>query len=64
MIEWDIWLAANEMIKQFGEDAAVISATRADALRDLDDEEGYSIWKRIVAAINELRSTESSAAPH
>ncbi len=35
------------MIKQFGEDPAVISATRADDMAELGDEEGYGTWKRI-----------------
>jgi hypothetical protein len=46
MIERDIRLTANAMIKQFDEDAAVISATRADSPREQGDQEGYAVWKR------------------
>lgn len=45
------------MRRQFGADAAVISATRADALLDQGDIDGFNAWKRIVAAINDLERT-------
>ncbi len=63
MIDRDIWITANGIINQFGEDAAVIAATRADALRDLGDEEGYVVWKRVVTAVNELTRTEAMGHP-
>jgi hypothetical protein len=62
MIDRDIWITANEMIKQFGEDAAVTAATRADAMRDLDDAEGYSVWKRVLEAIADLKNAVSELA--
>jgi hypothetical protein len=52
--EIDIWRTAAEMRRQFGEDAAVISATRADAMLDQGDIDGFNVWKKVVAAINEL----------
>jgi hypothetical protein len=55
--EIDIWRTAAEMRRQFGADAAVISATRADALLDQGDIDGFNAWKRIVAAINDLERT-------
>ena len=58
MIERDIWLAANQMISLFGDDAAVHAAIRADTLRDRDDQEGYADWKRVGAAIDELTRIE------
>jgi hypothetical protein len=58
MIERDIWIAANEMIKLYGEDAIVRAAMRADGLARQDDEDGYRVWKRIAAAIRELQDSE------
>jgi len=46
------------MVKQHGADATVRAAQRADALLVDGDVEGQIIWKRIVAAINELRRRE------
>jgi len=64
MIDRDIWITANEMIKLYGDEAAIQAAIRADGLQLMDDEQGYATWKRVVAAINELRSTELSGKPH
>jgi hypothetical protein len=64
MTERDIWIAANEMIKAFGDEAGLHAAVRADALRDQGDEEGYAIWARVVAAIKELRDISSGGKPH
>jgi len=58
MIERDIWLTANAMINQFGEEAETISATRADGMLNLGDMEGYSVWKRVLKAIRELGSAQ------
>jgi hypothetical protein len=64
MIDRDIWIAANEMVKLYGDDATVHAAIRADALLHQEDEQGYAVWKRIVAAINELRDTVPSGMLH
>jgi hypothetical protein len=50
MIDRDIWITANDMIKLHGDEAAMQAAIRA--------EEGYADWNRIVRAINELRDME------
>ncbi len=57
----DIWRAANVLVKQHGEDAAIIAAQRADALLAEGDVEGQRVFKEIVKAINELQSTEPTA---
>jgi len=62
MIERDIWITANELIKLYGDDAVITAALRADALSQQGDEQGYAIWKRVIRAINELRSAEPSGA--
>jgi hypothetical protein len=52
--EVDTLRSANLLISQHGTNAAVQAAMRADALLAQGDVEGALIWKRIVAAIEEL----------
>ncbi len=54
----DIYRAANELIKQHGEDAPILAAMRADELMDAGDMEGRAVWLRIVKAVEELLSKE------
>jgi len=54
MIGIDIWRAANEMIRMFGEDASMRAAMRADTLLDQGDSEGFSVWRQIALAIDDL----------
>jgi hypothetical protein len=44
-------------VKQHGEDAAIIAASRADALLVRGDLEGYWIWKRIFYTVEHLLSS-------
>jgi hypothetical protein len=55
MIDRDIWLAANELIKLYGDDAAVQAAIRAEASHEQGDEHGYAVWNWILGAIGELK---------
>jgi hypothetical protein len=54
MEDIDIWRAAEQMRKLYGADAAIHSAMRADKLMDQGDIGGFDMWKRVVAALNEL----------
>ena len=54
----DIYRAANELIKQHGEDAPIHAAMRADKLMEAGDMEGKAVWLRITKAIDELLSKE------
>jgi len=54
MDEIDIWRAAEQMRKLYGADAAIRAAMRVDKLMDQGDTEGFNMWKRVVAALNEL----------
>ena len=54
----DIYQTANELIKQHGDDAPIHAAMRADELLDAGDMDGQAVWKRIVAAVEELQSKE------
>jgi hypothetical protein len=58
MIERDIWLAANQMMKLFGDEAELHAVIHAAALYDRGDEEGCAAWKRVRRVIDELKSTE------
>jgi hypothetical protein len=50
----DIWRAAEQMRKFYGADAAIHAAVRTDKLMDQGDIEGFEMWNRVVAALNEL----------
>lgn len=54
----DIYRTANELIQQHGADAPILAAMRADAMLDAGDLEGQAVWKRILAAVEELQSKE------
>lgn len=54
----DIWRSANTLIKQYGDDAALIAAQRADELLAKGDIEGQRVFKKIVKAINELQKNQ------
>ncbi len=54
----DIYRAANVIIKQYGQDAPVHAAMRADAMLEKGDPDGYAVWKRILRALEELQREE------
>jgi len=62
MKDVDIWRAAHQLMKMYGEDAHLIAAKRADALLDLGDADGFHVWQRVTAAINELERDKPSAS--
>jgi len=51
----DIFRAAKLLIDQHGEDAPLRAAERADRLLEAGDMIGATTWRRILAAIEELR---------
>ncbi len=54
----DIYRAASVIIKQYGQDAPIHAARRADARLEAGDSGGYGVWKRILRAVGELQGTE------
>ncbi len=54
----DIYRAANELIKRFGDAADIEAAVRADERLAAGDMDGEAVWFRIVKAIAELLSEE------
>ena len=51
----DIYRAATVIIKQYGEDAPVHAAMRADAALKAGDRDGHAVWKLILKAVEELQ---------
>ena len=51
----DIFRAAKLVIDQRGEDAALFAAGRADVLLEEGHIDGAPVWRRILAAIEELK---------
>ena len=58
----DTYRTANELIKQHGEDAPIHAAMRADELLEAGDIDGQAVWKRVLAAIDELLLERPPAA--
>ena len=56
----DLYRAASVIIKQYGEDAPIHAAMRADATLKAGDLDGYAVWKRILRAIDEMGNTTPS----
>ena len=54
----DTYRSANEIIKQFGDEADIEAAIRADERLAAGDMEGEAVWLRIVKAIEELEARE------
>ena len=54
----DIYRAANVIIKQYGPDAPIHAAMRADAMLEAGDQDGYAVWRRILRAVEELQRAE------
>lgn len=58
----DVWRSAHHMMKRYGDDAASRAAERADELLAAGDGEGFQVWQRIAAAIDELERDKPSTA--
>ncbi len=54
----DIYRAANVIMKQYGKDAPIHAAMRADTTLEAGDRGGYAVWKQILRAIEEIQGTE------
>ena len=55
--EIDIWRVAYLMLKRYGDEADIESATRADELAEAGDTAGEAVWRRIIDAIGQLDNT-------
>jgi hypothetical protein len=64
MEDIDVWRSAHHYMKRYGDDAPVRAAMSADSMLAEGDTEGFRVWTRIVAAINELSRQSPSSAEH
>ncbi len=55
--EIDIYRAANLLIKQHGEEAALFAAMQADEFLKKGDLDGKVMWLAVISAIEELSPT-------
>ena len=58
ILDLDIYRAAQVLVKRHGEDAPIEAAMRADAMLEAGDLDGCAVWRRILRAVEELRSEE------
>ena len=54
----DIYRAATVLVHEHGPDAPIPAATRADAMLEAGDLDGYAVWRRILRAVGELQRGE------
>ena len=54
--EIDVWRSAQEMIRQYGEDAVHQADAHATALTEQGDSVGGAVWRRIREAIGQLQN--------
>ena len=47
-------VTANEYLKRYGKDAAIMAALKADELHEAEDLDGAERWRRVVRCINVL----------
>ena len=52
---------ANVIIKQYGPDAPIHAAMRANAMLEVGDLDGYAVWKRILRAVEVLQGATPGA---
>ncbi len=56
----EIYRAANQLVKRYGEDAGIEAAKQADAMLEAGDIDGQQVWKRILRAVDELQRQKRS----
>ena len=54
LAEIDIWRSAKLLIDQHGDEAPIHAAMRVDELLEASDLDGYTVWKRVLKAVEEL----------
>ena len=60
----DIYRTAGILVNEYGEDAPIHAAMRADELLDEGDMDGKLVWLSILAAVKELLAREPEGAVH
>ncbi len=52
--ELDVWRSAAVLVREHGDGAAMEAAFRADERMECGDLDGCALWKRVMAAVDEL----------
>ncbi len=52
--EWELWACANRTIQDYGFDAPIRAAMRADKLLERGDLDGAAAWRSILRRINDI----------
>jgi len=60
----DIWRSAKALINNYGDDATIHAAMRADELLAQGDMDGTAIWCQIIEAKKELQNMEPGGPVH
>jgi hypothetical protein len=55
--EIDIWRAAQQLVKRYGQGAYLAACQRGDAALEQGDREGFQVWQRVSMAVHELERT-------
>ena len=58
----DIWRTAHILMKEYGEEAALIAARRSDAFLEQGDVVASQVWTRVFCAIDELQRGSGRAS--
>ena len=66
IFDLDIYRSAKVIINQYGKDAPIYAAMRADAALEGGDLDRLRVWKRILRAVEELqrKAPKSGEAVH
>ncbi len=56
--DFGIYRIASVLIREYGEDAAVEAAERADAMLKSGHPDAAAVWKRVTLAVEDIRRTE------
>ena len=57
----EIYRAANQMVKRYGDLADIEAAKRIDAMLEAGDLDGAAVWKRILRAFEGLQRAKPSS---
>lgn len=52
--EWELWAIATKFDADFGDEAAIQAAFKADAMLERNDPVGYQAWLAIIDLIHRL----------
>jgi hypothetical protein len=64
MDEADIWRSAKALIDNYGDDASIHAALRADELLERGDMDGAGTWRLVLDAVKELQNFKPEGQLH